>query len=224
MGLNPVKGNMYDFCTHTWNTVKGECPHGCSYCYCKRFGKQKPVRFDAKELNIDLGSGNFIFVGSSCDMWADPIPEQWISKTLAHCRKYSENTYLFQSKNPNRIEDHLCSLPKKVICGTTIETNRRYDQMGNAPTTNSRMVEIDLLVRRGFQTIVTCEPIMDFDLDDMLKLIRYCHPQWVNIGADSKGHELPEPSADKVLSLIDGLRNAGIEVKTKPNLNRIVKA
>jgi hypothetical protein len=68
MGLNTSKGNMYDFVTHTWNTVKGECYHDCSYCYMKRWGKLKPARFDQKELKTDLGSNNFIFVGSSCDM------------------------------------------------------------------------------------------------------------------------------------------------------------
>jgi len=73
---------MYEFVTHTWNTVKGECYHDCSYCYMKRWGKLNPVRFDEKELKTDLGSGNFIFVGSSCDMWAENIPDKWIFKTL----------------------------------------------------------------------------------------------------------------------------------------------
>jgi molybdenum cofactor biosynthesis enzyme MoaA len=33
MGLNKSTGNMHEFITHTWNTIKGECPHGCSYCH-----------------------------------------------------------------------------------------------------------------------------------------------------------------------------------------------
>ena len=33
MSLNESKGNMYSWVTHTWNTIKGECPHGCTYCY-----------------------------------------------------------------------------------------------------------------------------------------------------------------------------------------------
>ena len=59
MSLNKSTGNMYEFITHTWNTIKGECPHGCSYCYMKRWGKQQPVHFDEKELKTDLGIGNF---------------------------------------------------------------------------------------------------------------------------------------------------------------------
>ena len=54
MPLNKSTGNMYDFITHTWNTIKGECPHGCSYCYMKRWGKQPSLHFDEKELMRDL--------------------------------------------------------------------------------------------------------------------------------------------------------------------------
>lgn len=71
MPLNESKGNMYDFITHSFNTIKGQCYHDCSYCYMKRWGNLRPARFDEKELNTDLGSGNFIFVGSSCDMWSE---------------------------------------------------------------------------------------------------------------------------------------------------------
>ncbi len=41
MGLNKSNGNMYEWITHTWNTIKGECYHDCSYCYMKKWGKPK---------------------------------------------------------------------------------------------------------------------------------------------------------------------------------------
>ena len=37
MPLNKAKGNMYPFVDYTWNVIKGECPHGCAYCYMKRW-------------------------------------------------------------------------------------------------------------------------------------------------------------------------------------------
>ena len=46
-------------------------------------------------------------------------------------------------------------------------------------------------------------------------------PSWVNIGADSKGHGLPEPSRDKVVALIERLSQV-TEVKQKPNLKRLL--
>ena len=68
MGLNVSSGNMYEFISHTFNTIKGKCYHDCSYCYCKsiakRFNKiQSDVKLDEKELTKNLGKGNFIFVG-----------------------------------------------------------------------------------------------------------------------------------------------------------------
>ncbi len=47
MPLNETKGNMYGFVTHTWNPVKGICPHNCSYCYMRKWWPQmKAPRFD----------------------------------------------------------------------------------------------------------------------------------------------------------------------------------
>ena len=88
MPLNKSTGNMYKFITHTWNTVKGECPHGCSYCYIKHWGKQPLLHFDEKELKTDLGKGNFIFVGSSCDVFAKHIPYEWKIDTLNRCLEF----------------------------------------------------------------------------------------------------------------------------------------
>jgi len=61
MPLRKQAGNMYDWVTHTWNPV-GKCRHNCSYCYMKRFPLGE-LRFDEREMNTNLGSGNVIFVG-----------------------------------------------------------------------------------------------------------------------------------------------------------------
>jgi hypothetical protein len=63
---------------------------------------------------------------------------------------------------------------------------------------------------------------MDFDLNEMLTLIYLCSPEWVNIGADSKKNNLPEPSPEKIQALIDGLQKGKIEVKLKSNLKRLI--
>jgi len=46
---------------------------------------------------------------------------------------------------------------------------------------------------------------MDFDLFTMVKWIQEIEPDFVSIGADSKGHHLPEPPAEKVDKLIEEL-------------------
>jgi hypothetical protein len=219
MGLNVSKGNMYSWVTHTWNTIKGECPHGCSYCYVKRWGKQKPVRFDESELKTDLGTGNTIFVGSSCDMFAEDIDLNWILATLIHCRKFN-NTYLFQSKNPGRMVDCFRWMPERSLVCTTIETNRWYPEiMGKTPHPEERATMMELFSTSAF---VTIEPVMDFDLGPLVDLIRMCNPAQVNIGADSGNNNLPEPSKEKLLSLIDELKKFTV-IDQKRNLQRLLK-
>lgn len=219
--LNKSTGNMYDFITHTWNTIKGECPHGCTYCYMKRFGKQRPVRFDEKELKTDLGHDNFIFVGSSCDMFADKISFHWISETLEHCWEYYDNDYLFQTKNPNRLIKFDDELPIPTVICTTIESNEWYkDIMQNSPTPLDRAYGMEKLT--DYKKYVTIEPILDFDLNEMIRLIDMCNPVQVNIGADSGNNNLPEPPKEKILELIRELSGFTI-VKQKNNLARLLK-
>jgi DNA repair photolyase len=220
MALNQQKGNMYGFVTHTWNVIKGKCPHDCEYCYMKVYS-QKELHFDEKELKTDLGKGNFIFVGSSCDMWAEKIPEEWIIKILAICLKYPKNTYFFQTKNPLRFDkfkDMLRELRPNVIIGTTIETNREGFNY-NAPTISERIYAMTI---KGFRKMITIEPIMDFDVTHLVDEIERTNPEFVNIGADSKNHNLPEPSQFKIETLIKELKKF-TEVRGKENLSRLIK-
>jgi len=216
MGLNKSKGNMYPFVDYTYNVIKGKCPHDCSYCYMKRF-PQKELRFDEKELKTDLGSGNIIFVGSSCDMWAADIDVDWIERILSHCKNY-HNEYLFQSKNPIRFYDF--RLPIGSIIGTTIESNRWYPNiMGDAPSPGAR---VGGMKAKSISSMVSIEPIMDFDLDDLVSYIKSIKPIFVSVGADSGNNHLPEPEPDKVMALIEALKEI-TEVKTKNNLSRLLQ-
>ena len=220
--------NMYDWIGPRWNPLAGECPHKCSYCYVKSNKRPAVVKkYTGDPRTVDhefksLGKGKFIFVCSMIDLFADKVPTASILKILEHAGKY-DNRYLFQTKNPYRMYAVKDALPMDVICGTTIETNRFYLEMGFiVPMARERMQAMRVLSLAGFKTMVTIEPIMDFALKELIRLIFLCNPEWVNIGADSKGHKLPEPSAEKVLELIAELKSAGIDVKIKPNLRRII--
>lgn len=216
MPLNKSKGNMYRFVTHTWNTIKGVCMHGCSYCYMKRWGRQPQLRFDEKELKTDLGSGNFIFIGSSCDMWASNIPEEWIIKTLKHCELFDNNTYLWQTKNPENIRR---ILPYKSHVCVTIETNRHFKQiMQLCPSPEERVMQA-MKIRHPL--MITIEPIMDFDHHILIKWIADMAPYQVNIGADSQRCGLPEPGPEKLYKLIEEIKLIS-NVDIKANLKRLL--
>ncbi len=224
MSLNKSRGNMYPWVSHTWNVIKGKCPHDCSYCYMKRY-PQPELHFDEKELKTELGNNRIIFVGSSCDMWADNIPDLWIARILYWCRNF-DNKYLFQTKNPARYlhgMEPLMGLAEwafpSCILGTTIESNRCCcDLTPKAPCTSQRYLAMRKI---PFPKMVSIEPIMDFDLEDFVMMIREIKPEFVSIGADSGDNHLPEPSGDKVKEFIEGLREF-TEVKVKDNLKRMV--
>jgi len=220
--LNKQKGNMYGFVTHTWNPVTGKCSHNCNYCYMKVFKNLGELRLNEKTLKDDLGRGNTIFVGSSTDMFAEDVPTEWIIKVLNYLKKFPENTYLFQSKNPMRfikLRDDLISF--NCILATTMETNKQelLNKFSNAPRITERS---DAMTIKGFRKMITIEPIMDFDVLPFISEIRRTQPEFVNIGADSKGHNLPEPSKEKILQLIEELGKF-TKIINKENLDRLLK-
>lgn len=215
--LNKTKGNMYFWADYTWNPIKGVCPFVCGYCYMKLYWKKLgQLRLDEKCFKDNLGSDNTIFVGSSVDMWADSIPAEWINKVLDYCKRFP-NTYLFQSKNPKRFIDFSGRFPPNIILGTTIETNEQMLINSKAPTIEERVRAMQSI---GFANkMVSIEPIMDFNLDEFVQLIKITNPKFVSIGADSKHSNLVEPTGEKINLLIKKLLEF-TEVKVKYNLER----
>lgn len=222
MPLNESKGNMYGFITHTWNPIKG-CEHDCSYCYLKTmYGGAYAMnpRLDLNELSTNLGTGNFIFVGSTTDMFGEFIPDENIKMVFDHCRKYPGNRYLFQSKNPIRFKYLKDWIPPTAILGTTLETNNYQNGFNSkAPSPVKRylaMKDFDM-----FPKMVSIEPIMDLDPGILTNWISNINPVFVSIGADSKGSDLKEPNAATIKTLIRSLRKV-TEVILKDNLKRLL--
>ncbi len=237
MSMNKSTGNMYPWVTHTWNPIQGRCPHQCSYCYMRKswdFQGSRGQVFKQRYLNGDKGKGKTIFVGSSTDMWALEVPDEWISTVLHHCNQYPRNTYVFQSKNPGRFADFFYQFPPRTMCGTTIETNiyPGAEVISRAPAPARRANALASLrgitdAGRLVTLFVSIEPILDFGIfsyypPDLPYLIRLIQPAFVSIGADSKGHNLPEPTAEKVRELIRRL-SMFTEVRAKTNLDRLLK-
>jgi len=232
MALNKATGEMYDFVTHTHSSLAGECSHKCSYCYvndlkrrfpaCQRKYSGKP-RLVASELSVKFGTGNTIFTENLNDLWATNVPNELILAVLQHCRDWPDNTYLFQTKNPDRYHAFLNQLPPKCMLGCTIESDGGIEGISLAPLPMARARAMNRL-QGPFQTFVTCEPLISFSLRRLLIILAESKPNFVAIGADSKGHGLPEPTGYEVQALIDGLQRLGIEIRGKRNLDRLMKA
>ena len=226
MPLNKTKGNMYPWITHTHSHLGGECPHKCTYCYVDSFRGRVPkyqgeLRLVEKELLVNYGKGKTIFIEHCNDLFAEDVPEDFIFKILEHCYRYPDNTYVFQTKNPLKYLRFNNLFPVKSIFGITIETNRDIPSISNAPKPVDRID--DFFAFKNKRKFITIEPILDFDIYEFRYWINLIKPDFVNIGADSKRHNLPEPSMEKVQALIDKLTEYGIEIREKSNLERLRK-
>lgn len=230
MSLVKASGNMYPWVTHMHSHLRGACPHACPYCYVQAIGKRfggdahtGPLRLDTDQLNVMYGKGRTIFIEHASDLFAEEVLRGWLDLILDHCRQWPENTYVFQTRNVGRLVNWYPFLPDRVIVGTTIETDN--DAPGAAPHPYDRAMGISMLKCSLPRPVrfVTIEPILDFEVENMLGLLKMASPDFINIGADSKGHGLKEPSADKVLALIEGIKAMGIEIRQKLNLERLLK-
>ena len=230
MAHNKKTNHMYPWVTKKRNFIGGECPHQCIYCYVNHFKKKwknvrerysgKPFLIE-KELEKNEGSGQTIFVQDCGDLFAEAISSEWIARVLDHLRDYPENTCLFQSKNPKRFLEFISKLPVSTILATTIETNRPIN-LSRAPDVNNRAKYIKMVKEKGFDVMVSVEPVVDFDLNPFSALLSDIGPNFISIGADSKGHNLTEPSSEKIQLLIDELKKF-TKVKVKGNLNRLIE-
>ena len=220
MPLKKSTGNMYPWVTHTWNPIKGDCGYGCKYCYTHRWGNQKPIHIDEKELRVNLGTGNFIFICSGCDLFHPAVSDFWIAQVVCHVREYYENRYLLHTKNPKRILDLAHNgfyWPGGLVICVTVESDKWHQQMGCAPTP---LLRIDELSRIGDKKMITVEPVMQFT-PWFYRAILKCKPEQVNIGADSGGNNLPEPSREELEEFIE-LLAPHTKVYLKKNLRRIL--
>jgi len=227
-------GNMYEWVGYTWNPLAGACPHDCEYCYVKDLARRfpnlrkkytGPIRIDEKALNQKLPKNKTIFVCSMNDLFASEIPDEMIDVILRKASEYNDNLFLFQTKNPRRLIDWIGRFPRRCVFATTIESNRSLIKT-KAPPPWKRYADFKefknamMEESKAYVYEITIEPILDFD-DELVEWLFDIAPNFVSIGADSKGHNLPEPSEKKIVNLVDTLCNAGFSVHLKKNLKRI---
>jgi hypothetical protein len=175
-----------------------------------------------EEFSVKYGSGKVIFMEHQSDLFADGIPSETISRIIAHCKCWPDNKYVFQTKNPNRMLACIGAMPSNCFFGTTIESNIQHNEMMDAPPPSSRARAMSIIALHH-RTFVTIEPIMRFDLSVLTGWIKEMNPEFVNVGADSKGSGLVEPTRDEINALIVAIADLGIEVRGKHNLERLVK-
>lgn len=225
MGLNKPSGQMYPG-FYTWNPITG-CEYNCKYCYLhnKRLNLNMTPRLVEQRFKDNLSKYGpiSIFVGSSGDGWAGHIPTEWISRTLEYCKRFSDNTYLFQTKNPARFIPFANEFPPHTILTTTIETDSIKYDLSKAPLPQIRKIAfkaVSLRSERQYRTMVSVEPILAHT-ERFGAFLLDIGADIYSIGADSKRSGLEEPVAYAIGELVRQLEDGGKEVRLKANLRRI---
>lgn len=214
----------------TWNVFVG-CDFRCTYCNArkaaltrfKHFARYKDgfaPKLIEEELTRHFKPGQFIFVAYMGDI-AFATREQFL-RILARIRDFPQTDFLIQSKNPKQLYDWLVdwgiTLPSNVYLSTTIETNRDYG-LTKAPPPLERF-RYFTGYPHNFK-FLSIEPIMDFDLEEMVKWVTLMNPDIIEVGADNYHNNLPEPPWSKVEQLLEKLREICPNVVEKEGLERL---
>lgn len=209
---------MFPEVTCTWNPFVG-CVHDCTYCSARRLAETRlknlpqykdfshPV-FVKRTWRHKFNKG-LIFCCNMGDLWAAMTPEEYIRWVLARVFNSPRATFLMLTKNAGRYLEFMDIMPPNVILGVTMETDR-YPKPGisRAPSPMNRFLCMSTLKKRypEARTMVSIEPIIDFDFFNFLPMITACRPEVVYIGYDNHNCRLPEPTLEKTQKLIEALR------------------
>ena len=193
----------------------------------RHYHHDETLRLDECELKVNYGKNKFIFLGTSPDMFANAVPTEWILQVYDKCLQHLDNKYLFQSKNPGRflepqlINHPLMQLKDRICFATTIESNRDYP-ISKAQSMTERADAMAQLQAMGFPVMVTIEPIMDFDHEELVEMLRKIRPFQVNIGCNTNREvKLLEPTREQIVALVQELRTF-TNVELKSNSSRIL--
>jgi len=229
MALRKAAGNMFDFITHIWNPVKGRCGYACSYCYVTRmFEKFKYKVPDKPYLNekefVNLGKDKFIFICDSLDLFHPDIKPEYISRIMEHMKLYPENKYLFLTKNPRGYNNFLFSPDfDNVFLGATVESDLFHTKGTPAPSLRLGEIKRIKYLYNNVKTLISIEPIMDFNSDSFFSYLKLSNADFIIIGADSGNNNLNEPIKEKLCKLISDLElYTKSEIILKSNLKRLL--
>ena len=222
---------MFSFVGSTWNPAGGACPHKCVYCWSRRLQRrfrlekyQGEFRLVKKELKRRFKPGELVFVQDMSDLWAWEVPDSIIQAVLDHIRRFPKTKFLLLTKNPERYIRFISNIPVNCVLGATVETNGWteergdfYAQISEAPHPEDRIKALLRIkeLETLHQTMISVEPILEFDFNTFLSDLAVVQPDFIVIGYDNYNCRLPEPPLEKTKQLIAALEEMGFQVYCK---------
>ena len=216
---------MFPFITCTWNPLCGRCHHECDYCWARDLAKSRNLtkyfsdlpQMDIRQVGKHFKKGDYVFVQDMTDLFGKWVQSWQIRNVLSTIRESPEARFLLLTKNPERYFEFLYPdtlIPENCVLGCTIESDQINPQLGRAPTRFNRLFymthlrklinERKLAGKPPHNLFVSIEPILDFNFDEFTNVLcNWIIPEGLAVGYDNYGHNLPEPSLQKTMKLID---------------------
>jgi len=213
--------NMYLDSVKQWNVFVG-CKYNCFYCKpsfqrqmkrqkqrCEQCYNYKP-HFHEERLKQKFPKtkdSEFVWVASSSDI--SFIERMQMHQILLRIVDFPETTFFFQSKQPLIFAEF--DFPENCVLGITLETDidDGYHLISDAPYPTDRFLDfLDVIEQdKGkHKYIVTIEPILKFNLNTFVSMLRRLHLYAIYIGYDTKKCGLSEPFLQETLNLIKRLK------------------
>lgn len=207
------KSLMFDFVDKKRpNPIGGKC-YGCTYCYIhgkrgmvNRFPNIKKKYTRGFKLYPDIINKKLVNVVKplffcDCIDWLHiDMPNAIIARMLGWFNEYPDIEFLSLTKNPMGYHKIMPLIPDNLILGVTIESNRNYCGISNAPSQSERislMIQLEDYLKcwnKKNKIFISIEPIMPFDFYEFHDAIERINPTFgVAIGYSNNSVKLFEP-------------------------------
>jgi len=172
---------------------------------------------DERVLKKRYGKDDFVFVQDMTDIFCPSVTDEMIMDVLCWIEESPEAHFLLLTKNPNRYFVFLEEIPRNVVFGATIESNRDYPNLSKAPLQHYRISSMGFLRQMEPNIFVSVEPILDFDLNIFSRELLYMNCS-VALGYDNYNNKLQEPTPEKFWGLVEELIDVDVKLflKTVP--------
>ena len=208
----------------TWNPVTG-CLHDCKYCYARDIANHYPQAFPngfkptfieerlSAPINTKIPISDDdglkrVFVCSMADLFGEWVEREWIDKVIEACKKNSEWTYVFLTKNPKRLID--IDWPENAWVGMTVDNQERAD------VSKEHLIKLNNSPARPSVIFISCEPLLsDVTFDGTLS---NCDLVIIGGCSASSGMKANQPEWEWVENLHFEARKADCKIYWKPNL------
>lgn len=226
--MNKQGKNGIEWCDYTWSPVTGclhGCEYCYARRIVQRFGDKNDeewhdlyqpfYKIDGKinpypygfaptfhRYRLDepqkLKKPSKIFVCSMADLFGAWVPDEWIEQVFETCKKASQHTYMFLTKNPYRYM-------QLALRGRL--PNRENFWYGTTITENDRLPFNALEYKRNF---ISLEPLRGL----VSEKFPFSNIGWVIIGQQTGPGAVP-PKDEWVQVIIDECREIGVPVFVK---------